>query len=168
MSFRFFSFLKFWITSSNQHGVHSPFIYHYVTKCLYAAPNFKMSKSHNILIKTIAYFKLTKVELIPGDIALEKEITKNLKGITIEQQAGQLIYIGILNNDATKKYIVENNDISNDTIIYIDDIYKSRETHNLWENIKELEQVKATIDLFYGGLVFFRREQEKEHFKIRI
>ena len=127
-----------------------------------------MSKSHNILIKTIAYFKLTKVELIPRDIALEKEITKNLKGITIEQQAGQLIYIGILNNDATKKYIVENDDISNDTIIYIDDIYKSRETHNLWENIKELEQVKATIDLFYGGLVFFRREQEKEHFKIRI
>lgn len=29
------SYIKFWIRSSNQHGVHSPFVYDLVTKCFY-------------------------------------------------------------------------------------------------------------------------------------
>jgi hypothetical protein len=36
-----------------------------------------------------------------------------------------------------------------------------------WSSIKNHEAVTVTIDLFAFGIVFFRREQEKEHFKIR-
>jgi hypothetical protein len=37
-----------------------------------------------------------------------------------------------------------------------------------WEIIKNHEEVKVTIDTFQWGIVFFREEQEKEHFVIRI
>ena len=30
-----FSYLQFLLKSTNQHGVHSPFVYDFVTKCLY-------------------------------------------------------------------------------------------------------------------------------------
>jgi hypothetical protein len=37
-----------------------------------------------------------------------------------------------------------------------------------WEEIKTHPKVTVTIDTFYWGLVFFRNEQPKEHFKIRV
>jgi len=168
MFYRLFSFLKFWIASNNQHGVHSPFVYQYVTKCLYAAPNFKCSKSQNILLKTIAYFKIVHVQLATNNSTLAKEITENLAGVTITDSSSELIFIDILDNETIDQYIVHNANITNDTIVYIDKIHKTMGIDNLWGGIKELEQVRVTIDLFYGGLIFFRSEQVKEHFKIRI
>ncbi len=37
-----------------------------------------------------------------------------------------------------------------------------------WEEIKKHPKVKVTIDTFQWGIVFFRKEQEKEHFIIRV
>jgi hypothetical protein len=37
-----------------------------------------------------------------------------------------------------------------------------------WEMIKKHPKVTVTIDTFQWGLVFFRREQHKEHFIIRV
>ncbi len=57
--------------------------------------------------------------------------------------------------------------IHNDTIFVIDDIYWSAGMAEAWELIKEYPEVTVTVDLFYLGIVFFRREQAKEHFLIR-
>lgn len=54
------------------------------------------------------------------------------------------------------------------TVIVFDDIHWSMEMEEAWEVIKQHPSVTLTIDLFFIGLVFFRREQlEKEHFVIR-
>lgn len=54
------------------------------------------------------------------------------------------------------------------TVIVFDDIHWSREMEEAWETIKQHPSVTLTIDLFFIGLVFFRKEQlEKEHFVIR-
>jgi len=37
-----------------------------------------------------------------------------------------------------------------------------------WSEIKKHPKVTVTVDIFYWGIVFFRKEQEKEHFKIRL
>jgi len=37
-----------------------------------------------------------------------------------------------------------------------------------WEAIKKHPKVTVTIDTFSFGIVFFRQEQAKEHFKIRV
>ncbi|MBL7882976.1 MAG: class I SAM-dependent methyltransferase, partial [Bacteroidia bacterium] len=36
-----------------------------------------------------------------------------------------------------------------------------------WEEIKRHPKVTVTIDLFFIGLVFFRKEQAKQHFIIK-
>ena len=56
--------------------------------------------------------------------------------------------------------------ITNDSIWIFDDIHWSQEMEEAWEIIKEKEIVKVTIDTFQWG-IFFRSEQEKEHFVIR-
>lgn len=55
----------------------------------------------------------------------------------------------------------------NDSIFIFDDIYWSEEMMKAWEEIKQHPQVTLTVDLFWIGLVFFRKEQPKEHFKLR-
>ncbi|CAM3469348.1 O-methyltransferase [Flavobacterium chungbukense] len=57
--------------------------------------------------------------------------------------------------------------INNDSVWIFDDIHWSEEMEEAWENIKNHPKVKVTIDTFQWGFVFFRREQEKEHFIIR-
>src|SRR6478736_2420711 len=56
----------------------------------------------------------------------------------------------------------------NDSILVFDDIHWSREMEAAWETIKKDAAVTCSIDLFFIGIVFFRKEfKEKQHFVIR-
>lgn len=57
--------------------------------------------------------------------------------------------------------------ITNETTWIFDDIHWSPEMEEAWEIIKTHPKVSVTIDTFQWGLVFFRKEQPKEHFVIR-
>ncbi|CAM3529318.1 putative O-methyltransferase [Flavobacterium saliperosum S13] len=57
--------------------------------------------------------------------------------------------------------------ITNETVWIFDDIHWSADMEAAWEIIKNHPKVTVTIDTFQWGLVFFRYEQEKEHFTIR-
>lgn len=54
------------------------------------------------------------------------------------------------------------------TILIFDDIHWSKEMEAAWEQIKMDEAVTLTIDLFFIGIVFLRKEfKVKQHFSIR-
>ena len=57
---------------------------------------------------------------------------------------------------------------NNDSIFIFDDIYWSEGMTQAWQIIKQHPQVTVTVDIFNWGIVFFRQEQLKEHFKIRV
>ncbi|NJW53676.1 O-methyltransferase [Salinimicrobium oceani] len=58
--------------------------------------------------------------------------------------------------------------VHNDSVMIFDDIHWSAGMEEAWEEIKAHPEVRVTIDTFQWGLVFFRREQEKEHFVMRV
>jgi predicted O-methyltransferase YrrM len=54
------------------------------------------------------------------------------------------------------------------TILVFDDIHWSEEMEKAWKEIKEHPSVTCTIDIFFLGFVFFRKEfHERQHFSIR-
>jgi predicted O-methyltransferase YrrM len=57
--------------------------------------------------------------------------------------------------------------ITNETVWIFDDIHWSQDMEEAWKTIKNHPKVTVTIDTFQWGMVFFRSEQEKEHFTIR-
>lgn len=57
--------------------------------------------------------------------------------------------------------------IHNDSIFIFDDIHWSDEMEDAWSTIKAHLQVTVTIDLFFLGIVFFRKEQAKQDFIIK-
>lgn len=57
--------------------------------------------------------------------------------------------------------------IHNDTVFVFDDIHWSAGMEQAWAYIKDHPSVTVTIDLFWVGLVFFRKEQPKQDFILR-
>lgn len=71
--------------------------------------------------------------------------------------------------EATMKYFEKALPFAhNDSVFIFDDIYWSPGMTKAWEEIKQHAQVQQTVDLFFIGLVYFRTEQIRQHFKLRI
>jgi predicted O-methyltransferase YrrM len=57
---------------------------------------------------------------------------------------------------------------NNDSVIVFDDIHWSAEMEEAWEEIKANDAVTLSIDLFFIGVVFLRKDfKAKQHFSIR-
>jgi predicted O-methyltransferase YrrM len=57
--------------------------------------------------------------------------------------------------------------IHNDSIFVIDGIYSTKEMKKVWAEIKKNSKVKVSIDLYFIGVLFFKKELTKENFMIR-
>ncbi|UJH92555.1 class I SAM-dependent methyltransferase [Antarcticibacterium sp. 1MA-6-2] len=100
-----------------------------------------------------------------------KHITDNRQPITdTRQPTTDLIYFdGNHQKEATLEYFHKLLPLAhNDSVFIFDDIHWSKGMEEAWEEIKNHPEVRVTIDSFFWGMVFFRREQEKEHFIIRL
>ena len=250
------SYLKFLLRSTNQHGVHSPFVFDLITQCFYdkaVYPEYLILKKHRnnllkntktievkdfgagsrvfkgntrkvsaiaknagitgkrqqLLFRLARYFKSDTVlelgtSLGLGTIALSlgnastKVITVEgcpqtsekaqelfnqfeLHNITLrnetfevffgsDSQNYDLVYVdGNHNKEHTLQYfkfILAS--IHDKSILIFDDIYWSQEMTEAWQEIKEHPKVTVSVDTFQWGLICFRKEQEKEHFNIRL
>lgn len=55
----------------------------------------------------------------------------------------------------------------NESVFIFDDIYWSKEMTAAWQTIQQHPKVTLSIDLYFFGMVFFRKEKKtKEHFKL--
>ena len=252
------SYIKFLLKSTNQHGVHSPFVYKLTTKCFYKKKRTKgkevlkkyrkkllnntesikitdfgagsrvfksdkraikkivkyaaiSSKRANLLSEITHYFapvnileigtslgiataalhagnpkaKITTLEgsKITADIARKQfdhfsfqnidviigEFSKNLTALKIENSLDLVYFNAKGQKKATLEYFEYClNFINNDSFFIFNDIHRDKEMEAAWKDIQNHPSVKVTIDTFQWGFVFFRREQEKEHFIIRV
>lgn len=251
------SYIRFFYRSTNKHGVHSPFVYKFVTKCLNDKTNYSeykqmqeyrlnlyrdkneitvkdfgagsrvfknntrqiskiarvagmTSKRQKLLYRITKYLncqnilelgtslglgtlsmalaskgKVTTVEGCPETLKTAQNyfqhfniqnvwtVNENFTSFLSELPASEkydLIYIdGNHSGTSTLHYFeLLLNHIHNDTLIIFDDIYWSKEMTNAWKEIIKNPKVRVSIDTFQWGFVFFRNEQQKEHFTIRV
>jgi hypothetical protein len=187
------SYIKFLWNSKNEHGVHSPFVFDLVTKCFYDKTKFpeysllnNNSKKIRLLFRIIRYFKPKTIleignpteldtnifssEIISFEDFEKKKLFNNEKTFDFRLSTFDFIYFN--QNESQKTTLAYFElllpTIKNDSVWMINDIHKSTENENTWEIIKKHPKVKVTIDTFHFGMVFFRAEQEKEHFVIRV
>lgn len=158
-----FSYLQFLVKSTNQHGVHSPFVYNYITKGLYQQKkDFALSyKTNQWLLQSIQYFKPNAVYI--SDKMLLDNIKQTSTEITVELQTADIIL---------DRYTVENHtrilqtikSMSNYQLLLI-------ATYNYPKAfINELRQnpdITLVVDFYYGCLISKRTEQPKQNFFIR-
>ncbi len=109
-------------------------------------------------------FNINTVECI------NTEFSSYLKNFQLPTSNFQLIYFdGNHSKQSTLNYFeLLLPTISNESVWILDDIHWSLEMEEAWEIIKNHPRVTVSIDTFQWGIVFFRIEQEKEHFVIRV
>ena len=163
--FYLINYLKHLFSATNQHGVHSPFVYAYVTKGLYSTYKSKVSKTEQVLFKSIRYFSSERLHLNTASKELKDLIKQELSQSTSENPPFDLIYI---DQPSADLIVSQKNNIHNDSMILVNDIYKNESNAKVWEALKQDALVRVSIDMFFCGALFFRKEQVKEHFKIRL
>ena len=181
------SYLKFWWRSKNEHGVHSPFVFDLVTKCFYDRSKHnnyqhlsKQDSNSKFLYRFSAYFKFDR-SFIPDTIdsnhkcalALETTCTpfKTIDALINREhsfsKAPCFIYLDLeaLETNSIKHLLKH---CHRDSVLIIKFIRKNQQQFKQWNKLKDLTEVSVSIDTFYWGLLFFRTEQPKEHFTIRL
>lgn len=137
-----------------------------VAEKMFQVASFKLPSNNVNFITTEFTSFLNNLKLDPS---LKSELAKQTLNKN-KQQIFDLIYFdGNHSQKATLDYFeLLLPTITNDSVWIFDDIHWSEEMENAWEIIKNHPKVKVTIDTFQWGIVFFRAEQEKEHFVIRV
>ena len=256
MLYQITSYFKFLLRSTNQHGVHSPFVFDLLTKCIYKKQDIPTAlrayraqfrnnidtieitdfgtgsrvfnsntrkikdiakhagitqKRQRLLFKITQYLRvseilelgtslglatsalslgnpdghITTVEGCPNTAVTAKEGFEafqlnniNLINLKFEdffaapnfQKKIDLVYIdGNHSKENTLDYfnkLLPN--VHNNTVLIFDDIYWSPAMTEAWNEIIAHPEITVSIDSFYWGLVFFRKEQKKQHFTLRL
>lgn len=104
-------------------------------------------------------FALTNIELVCG--SFDEKLPETIDQLTENGKIGiELAFIdGNHRKDAVLKYFDHlMHNMSDSSVIILDDIHWSQGMKEAWMTIKKDERVLLTIDLFYFGLVFIRKE----------
>lgn len=112
--------------------------------------------------ETLDHFKIENVALLEG------RFCESLEKLQLHK-IDMVYFDGNHSKEATLAYVEKLlPTVINGSVWIFDDIHWSKEMTAAWEHIKALPEVSVTIDCFWLGLVFFRNEQVKEHFYVRL
>lgn len=164
----YFKFLK---QSSNQHGVHSPFVFSLLTKGLYPKDRKWKGKKKNVfLARLVAYFKPNTICIPVADVDLYKQATSKVAHVYSDiDTVGLPIDFIVIESGATaamvERYIKA---MHNDSVLVLDRRDQVKATQQLWEAIVAHKSISVSIDFYSFGVAFVRKEQLKEHFVLRM
>lgn len=156
----FFNYIQFLWSSTNAHGIHSPFVYDFYTIGLKNSEIKHSDKLVSTLLKTVAYFKIKTIYFSAK--------TQYLSSIVSVEQVqavdkAQLICCSIEESEFISQAL--------STLkcpIFIKQSHRTTKSIRYWNQLINNQHIDVSIDLFKAGLLFFRPEQKKEHFKLRI
>ncbi len=162
--------IKFLLKSTNEHGVHSPFVFSYLTECLYAKPKLSKVKRENVLLKSIPYFGYQNF-LVVGNPQLKERIKLQMPNAKFHAPNPETAPVDLVYFRAPDQVglegLIQHKKLHNDSMLLVDSIHKTAKNVSEWNRMTSLACITVSMDLFYCGLLFVRREQEKEHFSIR-
>lgn len=118
----------------------------------------------NIARNNFEKYGLKNISIVEGDF------DKTLSLVISKLSSIDFAFVdGNHRQEATERYFQQIlHKTHNDSILIFDDIHWSKEMEAAWQTIMSHGAVRCTIDLFFIGIVFFRKEFfEKQHFSIR-
>lgn len=143
-----------------------------ITTCYLASGNthasvFTLEGAAPVAAKAVANFKelgLTNVELQQGNF--DDMLLPLMNKIPV---ADLVFFDGNHRKEPTLRYFdICLKKASDHSIFIFDDIHWSREMEQAWKEIQQHPAVTCTINLFFIGIVLFRKEfKEVQHFSIR-
>lgn len=157
------SYLRFLLQSTNQHGVHSPFVYNYVTKGLYQQNEFKyvQHKTNQWLLQSIQYFKPNSICFLNDGLSVIAWKVYTNKNVEITDADLILDRYEPENHTRIVQTIKK---MSNSQLLLIACYTYPK---SFLDELQKNADVIVMIDFYYGCLISKRTEQLKQNFRIR-
>ena len=158
-------YLNFLWKSTNEHGVHSPFVFQYITKGVYQYKHLHKEKNQQTkwLLATLDYFQPKSI-YIKDHLLLKSLISWQVIQVENEQVADVIIErVGLQKNFSSVVQTISQLR-ENQLLLIVNDFYS---TH-LLDQIREDKSVVLVVDFYYGVLISKRKEQLKQNFYIRL
>lgn len=166
MYLKHLSYLKFLLKSTNAHGVHSPFVFSYLTQGLYASKKMATDTATDVLLKSISYFKVNTLHLAQQP-SLTQCVKHQYPQLVWEAPCFDMLYTNEL---STKQLytLIAHKKLHNTSVILIADIHQNSQKQSNWNALIAAPKITVSLDLFHLGVVCIRKEQAKQHFTLRI
>jgi len=181
--------IKFYWQANNAHGLHSPFAFAFYNA---VKAQFKKAKStpknlsgfskkeNRIISALLEVLKPKQVFLISDeDESTHKWETwfgdkssvytaKSFKSSSLNPNTFDLIISCKLRYINKEEFLAGLGKlISNDSVVIIPHIHASKTSISKWESLLKEKQISVSMDLFFIGLLFFRKESTKQAFQLR-
>jgi len=110
-----------------------------------------------------AEFNFTNIDVVVG------EFSQTLPSV-LKNKTYDLVYFdGNHQKEPTLAYFLQCLKAAHEDSVFIfDDIHWTRPMEEAWMDIKNHPSVTVSVDTFSWGIVFFRKGQVKQHFRLRI
>lgn len=158
-------YLNFLWKSTNQHGVHSPFVFQYITKGVYQYKHLykEYVPSDQWLLATLDYFQPKSIYW--NEETFEKTLSAwQVVRVTKEQEAAVVIK-RVQSNTCLNTLLATIDLMSNDQLVLlINETYNKR----LLDQLRSDDSIVVVVDFYYGVLISKRKEQLKQNFYIRL
>ena len=163
-------YLLFLWKSTNQHGVHSPFVFRLVTKCFYNKekipcehyPSGISKRKGQFLLRLVKYFEPKSIKIYSDHKDWDSFFPHTLTEHTSEQK--DMIILSQRENKPTVEELLAQ--MHNDSILVLSAPHH-KENEIFYQQLSENKQFTVIIDTFAFALFFIRSEQEREFFVIR-
>ncbi|QQT26942.1 SAM-dependent methyltransferase [Sphingobacterium spiritivorum] len=155
------------LTSNTRHGTHSPFVYRLTDEAIYqrlATGNEVSLSGWNRKKKAVLGRVLHHLHIVAVHSLADNEGHEDKDSMETSEDFFKNAIL-ISKNELPEPELF--NRTGRHTIYIWDEPYLSRERQRAWEQVQQIERVTLTIDLFYFGLIIFRKGQRKQNFKLR-
>ena len=158
-----FTYLGFLLKSTNQHGIHSPFVFRYITECLYRKPRLSKNRMEDILFKSIPFFGSKNIHVV-DDKALESQLKQTFPNLNYENPPFDIMVFKHFNYQTLIR-IMQQKGLHNNSMVLVNALPKNQLE---WKKAIAHSKITVSIDCYSVGFLFLRKEQVKEHFTIRL
>ncbi|MBC2840001.1 hypothetical protein [Robiginitalea sp. SC105] len=160
----------YWWRANNRHGTHSPFIYAFLDQSYYAGDRKGLDPAQWLLQAAVLHFRPSRAgaEATTGPASRSTDSLLRLLPPGLLRQAAPPydLYIFGSPGQALNEWLQEPSNYHNDTVVYVGGL-RNPGGQPEWQRARELPEVRVSLENYYAGLLFFRREQTPEHFRIR-
>lgn len=173
MWFKIKTYLEFLFRSFHLHGIHSPFVFQLQQECFTGKKEKMLSRLvDHLKIETILFFgKSAEKDIFKTSKTIIADTTdaQQLDGLFLKKnQQFDLIYFPF---QAENLFVLFQKTLPlahNDSVFVFEKPHRSKEMEQIWKDVQQTEKVRVSIDTFYFGFVFLRKEQAKEDFVVRV